>query len=280
MNQEQARETLPLYADGELDPQRAAELEVELAKSAEFRDELERWQALRCCAYRVLTAPSAPATLEAAIRRKIRGRSAQTGLSSLWIFGGITTIAAAVALLVVFWPSGTAGAGPKLVNAEEFARIYRGCARDRRHRGVEVDLTDLDAARQQLASMTLFPVLIPDLGAQGFQLDGICRCFHVEGVHVVHAFYRQEGQHPSVLSLFSVDQQLKLESCEHCPSRRGSPRDYEVGQCQDVLVCKWDETGNSFAVCGEMTQTQLRELADGIPVVAYRVAPAVFVRAD
>lgn len=268
MNHRQAREHLPLYADGELDPQRTAELKEQLARSAELRDELERWRALRHCAHRVVTAPAVPTELGNTIRDDLRRRERAARRRPLWAFGGVTAIAATIVLLIVLWPSGMASAKPVLVSADKFAEVYLCCAVERRHRAVEVDLDDLDAAHTTLANLKTYPVLLPDLQDRGFQLDGVCECFHVEGVRVVHAFYRQGDPESAVVSFFSVDQKVCLSNCRTCPSRVKLRQEYETARFEDVAVCKWDEAANSFAVCGRIEPEQLRELADGVRVAS------------
>ncbi len=269
MNHQQAQETLPLYADGELDPQRTAELERHLADSAELRDELERWRSLRRCANRVVTASAVPVELENTIRDRLRHRERTIRHRPLRLFGGITAIAAVVVLMFVLWRPGPTAAEPKLLAAERFAEIYRHCAVEIQHRQIEVDLQDVGNAHNRLANLMTCPVLVPDLAARGFALDGACRCFHAPGVQALHVFYRREGAKPAVVSFFSVDQKVHLEDCAPDAAGPGEGRrDYEIAQCGGVTVCKWDEATNSFAVCSEMSRQQLRDLADGVSIVA------------
>jgi anti-sigma factor RsiW len=275
MNHQQARETLPLYADGELDSQRAAEVEAHLAESTELRDELERWRSLRRCANRVFAAPAVPPELETILRDRLRREGRGTRYKSLPLFGGITAIAAAIVVMVVlWWPTAPAPAPAtaeaRLVAAERFAEIYRHCAVEIRHRQVEVDLQDIDGARDTLAGLVSHPVLAPDLRETGFQLDGVCRCFHAPNVRAVHVFYRREGPEPAVVSFFSLDQKVHLKNCtcEACTAPEGWHRDYEIADSDGVTVCKWNEAANSFAVCGEMSQDQLRGLADRVKVAS------------
>jgi len=277
MNHQQAREILPIYADGELDPQRAAELEAQLAESAELRDELERWRLLRHCANRVVTAPVVPVELENTIRNRLHHAQRTKRFPVLGLFGGITAIAAVVVVMFVLWRPGPTAAESKLLAAERFAEIYRHCAVEVRHRQVEVDLQNVQAAHTTLANLVAHPVLVPDLGGSGFALDGVCRCFHAPGVEAVHVFYRRGGPEPAVVSFFSLDQKVHLRSplSEASSGSRATRRAYEVAESEGVTVCKWDEPTNSFAVCSEMSRQQLRDLADGVNVAHVPGAQAV-----
>jgi anti-sigma factor RsiW len=268
MNRQQVRENLPLYADGELDPQGTAELERHLAESAELRDELERWRSLRGCAHRVVVAHPVPAELENTVRQALRRWQLTQRRRPLRLFAGITAIAAAIVLVFLVWPPAATAPEPKRLTAERFAEIYLHCAVERRHRQVEVDLQNVNAAQDTLAKLVTYPVLVPDLQDDGFELDGVCRCFREPGVAVVHAFYRRGAPQPAVLSFFSVDQKVHLENCtcEACAGPSGRPREYEFAACKGVMVCKWDETENSFALCSEMNREELRDLAEAVKV--------------
>jgi hypothetical protein len=172
--------------------------------------------------------------------------------------------------------------GLRLLAADAFVDRYKCCACEQRCRNVDVDLTDLVAARQTLSKREGHPVLLPDLRQQGFELDGVCECFGEPDVDVVHAFYRKPGPEPVVVSFFSLDQKVHLKdcTCEKCTRADGLPRDYEVAHCKDVIVCKWDETANSFVVCSEMDRSELRDLANSVAVASLRCSPTAFVRGD
>jgi len=283
MNHQEARQNLPLYADGELDPQAAAELERHLADSAELREELERWRALRRCANRVLNTPSVPEGLEARIRAQLwRERVAQRRRPLRW-FGAVTAIAAAIAVIVVLWPrGGRPVVEPRVVSPVRFVEIYRHCAIDKRHRGIDIALDDPAAAREQLARVANFPVLVPDLRQAGFQLDGACRCFREPGVAAIHVFYRRNEPQPAVVSGFSVDRVVHLKGCrcERCAGPRGGEYVYEVAADRDVVVFKWDGPANSFAVCSRMEAEQLRELASEVRLAVARQQPVALAQAD
>ncbi|MFQ5806359.1 MAG: anti-sigma factor family protein [Phycisphaerae bacterium] len=280
MNHQQARETLPLYADGELDPQRTAELEGHLARSAELRAELERWRALRRCANRVVAAPAVPIELEHAVRERLRHRRWARRRRPLQLFAGVTAIAAVIVVMFVLWRAAPTAAQPRLLGAERFAQVHRRCALEHPHRQVDVDLHDIEAAHDTLAELVAYPVLVPDLQDHGFEFDGVCQCFGVRDVVVVHAFYRRGGPEPAVLSFFSLDQKVGLESADASLCRSKIHADYETAQHEDVIVYKWDETANSYAVCGRMKADQVRDLADAVKVASLQEPLPVFARAE
>ena len=282
MNRKQAHEILALYADDELDPQRADELKCCLAESTELRDELERWRAFRRCVNQVVTRAAVPAGLRERIVIELRRARPQPRYRTLRWAAGITAIAAAIALMyVVSWSSETT-AEPRLLAGDSFAEIYLRCAVTHRHRGVEVDLHDANAARAKLIATESDAVLVPDLESLGFELDGVCRCLHVSGVKVVHVFYRRSDPDPAVVSFFTVDQKVRLKgcTCETCVGADGLPREYETTNCGDVMVCKWDTLERSYAVCSRMEHDRLRELVDGVKIASLGGAPMMLARAD
>jgi anti-sigma factor RsiW len=274
MNARQARENLPLYVDGELDPQVAADLEEQLAESAQLRDELERWRSLKQCAHRVFTAPSVPFTLGDDIREQLSRTRLVAGRRPLRWYGSITAIAAAIVLMFA-WAWTRSSPEPDLVvAAERFAEIYRKCAVEKNHDPEGFGKLGLAAAQTKLSQRKAYAVLLPDLRDRGFQLDGVCECFKVTGVDVVHAHYRKAGAEPVFVSVFSVGRKLRLKGgrCGAPAQEEGQQHEYEYARARDVQVCKWDETASSYAFCGAMDADQLRELADGVTVAALQPA--------
>ena len=270
MTLEQARTMLPLYADGELDSADAVELEGVLADSPDLRAELERWRDLRQCLKRAVTSPPVPAGLKNSVIARVSRKHPLGHGSSIRLFGGLTAIAAAVALMFFLMNPKPVSAKPLELAADRFVEIYEGCARQQRHHGIEVDLTDINAARVMLADQKHHPVLLPSLAAKGFKLDGVCECFKNRDVGVVHAFYRREVPTLAVVSVFSMNCNVCVKNCrcEQCKCSAGICRNYEVAQQRNVTVYKWDEGANSFAICGEMSAEELRSLADSMTLAS------------
>lgn len=280
MNDDQLRELLPVYADGELDAALAVDLEARLAESGELREELSRWRLLRESAHRVVMSAATPTELESRVRSLVGARAGTVHRLRVRMFGGVFAAAAAIVLAVVLWPSQTTSASPRTITPDRFVEIYRHCALKHRHRGVEADYANLAAVRATLADGDAFPTLLPDLSTEGFDLDGVCRCFGEEGVRVVHAFYRRPGETPEVISVFSVDQRFKLCNSRQCPCRGLEERRYVVATTDNVTVCKWDEPCGSFAVCGQMAPEQLQDLANRMQLAARGASPIAIARAD
>lgn len=275
MNTRQAREHLPLYVDGELDPQVAADLEEQLAESAELRDELERWRSLKRCAHRVFMTPSVPLTLGDDIRAELGRPRLVAGRRPVRWFSSITALAAAIVLMFVWISSRTPGESTLAVAAERFAEIYRKCAVETNHDPEGFGkMGDLAAAQAKLAQRKPYAVLLPDLRERGFQLDGVCECFHVTGVDVVHAHYRKAGAEPAFVSIFSIGRKVRLTGgpCGSPARPERQPHQYEYARARDVQVCKWNEAESSYAFCGQMETAQLRELADSVTVASLRPA--------
>lgn len=280
MNDEQARQLLPVYADGELDAAESAELERQIADSDSLREELSRWRSLRESARRVVMSAETPEGLEARVRATIGANRGAGRRLPVRVFSGVFAAAAAVALAVVFWPTQTTTAQPRTIEAARFAEVYLRCAVDHRHRTIDADFHDLASVRRVLAQTDKFPVLVPDLSDAGFELDGVCRCFHEEGVRVVHAYYRRGDESPEVVSVFSVDQKFALCKSERCACRSREHTDYEVATVRNVTVCKWDDKCASFAVCGQMRADQLQQLADTMQLVVLEAATPAIAWAD
>jgi anti-sigma factor RsiW len=284
MNRNEARDILPLYADGELDPGRATELEECLTESAELRRELERWRAVRRSTNRVVTGVTLPRGFEQRIRAELNRASAGSSSRRLRWASGITAIAAAIVFMVVaWWQAESPPPGPRLLDGASFADVYRNCAVQQRHRGVAVDLADVRAAHDQLTGSEAHEVLVPDLARLGFELDGVCRCLHVKGVRVVHVFYRRSDPDPAVVSFFTVDQKVRLKNCgckKRCKGGDGVLREYEMVDCDGVRVWKWDDPERSFTVCSKMEPARLRELVDTMHVASVQAVPVALAWAD
>ncbi len=273
MTLDEARAILPLFADGELDPARAAELEALLAASPDLRAELQRWRSLRRCVGRIVNGAPVPATLGPAVRERLGHATRRRRKRILRLVTTLTAAAAVVALGVTFWPTPTHASTP-LVAADDFANVYLRCGVTMRHRGIMVPLDDPDAARRALDQREPFRVLVPNLASLGYKLDGVCGCFHAGKVRAIHVFYRKDGPTPVVISFFSVDQRVRLAGAESCPRCAMKNTSYQVAEYRKIVVCKWDEQAHSYAVCSEMPADQLRHLADEVQLALAR--PMIF----
>jgi hypothetical protein len=281
MNDQQARRFLALYADGELDPQRAAELELLLERSAELRAELERWQALNACIRGVASDPKVPLRLEQAIQDGLRRNRIEARTRILRLFGGGTAVAAAVMVAIGVWTP-AAVAHKSTLAARCFACIHLDCAAKHQQPCENSAPQDILATRMELAGSKAYRVLLPDLRDQGFELAGACQCHHRAGVELVHAFYQRPAPEPATVSVFSVAERVRLKDCrcKECACRDGVHRDYEVGRYRDLVVYKWDEAANSFALCSDLSREQLRDLAEHVELAYLGRFPLLVARAE
>jgi len=281
MTPDQARKLLPLLADGELPEADRRALQALLERSPELAEELRRWEALRRCAHRALAAEPAPPALTPRIRAAL---SRETARRRLQVGGGLLAVAAAA--LLFFWLRGAQRPAPSdlvrppqvtLVRADAFAQFHRRCAVTNHHRQYEYDPPSCsESAFAAVAPQTCFRFLIPDLTADGFELDGVCRCFdRAVDLHVIHAHYvgEHDGQ-PVVLSVFSVDRLISLGGAAHASRIDG--RDYELESADGVNVLKWDEQQSSFAMCSAADADALERLAADVQAaIRDQLAPAL-----
>ncbi len=291
----QLREWLPTYADGELPPAQAAQVEAALRDSAELRGELARWRALRCCVNRAVCCECAPVAVSQRIRLGLAADSRRRRVVRLFGIGVAAAAALAAAVLVyqrvsappasttpIVADSGAgalAASGP--VDVSQFAMIYRLCAIENHHDRFQKHGGDPNAVRRELASSAKFPLLVPDLRSAGFELDGVCPCFPDKSVDAVHAFYRKEGTPPQIVSVFSLNRCVTLRCCEPGKCKRGTPlkRAYDVARHNEVSLVKWDERGASYALAGQMESDELLSLANAVDTAAWIVpAPDSYAR--
>ena len=270
MSDQKFRDDLPLYADGELDAGRMSEIEAALEQSPELRAELERWRGLRHCAKRAVMAEPVPAGLRNTVVASLRAEEVPARSSRVYrLFGGFTAVAAAIALVAFLWQPETSSAAPQVVEAKRFTQVYEKCAVRHHHCTVDIDASDIPGVHAKLVGLQQSPVLLPDLSADGFELNGVCRCFGVRDVHVIHAHYERKGDDPAIVSFFSIDRPLRLKVCEKATCCQRARDGYETAENEGVFVCKWEEAGNCYAVCGEMDPQQLQELADVVRVARW-----------
>ncbi len=259
MDPAELRQHLAQYADGELDPTTAQEVERLMASDPEARAEVERWRALRQSAGRVLTNTAVPARLETRIRAGIRARRGSAGPRLLRFGAPGLAVAAVVLLAFTFWPR---GASATAVEACDFARIYRNCAMHG-HDTLGVNGGPTRKTVAQLRNENPHAGEIPDLSVAGYELVGACTCPPAPNVRVVHAYFRHcaEG---NIVSSFSIACQIHL--CNQGQPCKCACQDNHVYRCANdgpvTLIC-WSECGHSYVLaCGKLTREQLVELAE------------------
>ncbi len=276
------RRHLAIYADGELAAELYPAVEAHLAECQKCRTEVERWQVLRRCAQRAIASEVLPPGLEQRLRQRLRSQS-QTARRRLirFVVPGLAAAAVIVVAVLRYVPGGGGGSVALAavdVSAEDFARVYRKCAVARHHDSHNCRGMSAQGARELLARELGFKPLVADLSAHGYVLEGACECFPVHEVRVIHVHYRSQDTQAQVVSLFSADRRLRLKACSRCRgkcSHGQAERSYEVAQAGDVNVLKWNEQQGSFALCSQMEQEQLLELAGSVDFARFlRELPA------
>ncbi len=259
---------LAVYADGELAAKLRAPVEAHLADCQKCRTEVERWQALRRCAQRAIASEALPPGLEQRLRQRLHTQSGTARRRLIkFVVPGLAAAAVIVVAVLLYLP-GSGGGSVALaavdVSAEDFARIYRKCAVDGHHDSHNCRGMSAQDARELLARELGFKPLVADLSAHGYVLGGACKCFPVRDLRVIHVHYLSQDTQAQVVSLFSADRRVRLKAASPfngAPDRGRPDRSYEVAQAGQVNVLKWDEQRVSFALCSQMEQEQLLELA-------------------
>lgn len=295
MNREQIEHWLPAYLDGQLDADRREAIERALAEQPELRREFEQCAALRDCLRRELHNGAIPHEARERCLLKLAAARLTTRQGRTYRMGAAALALAAMLLLALQnWgtltgsPEAAPSIGPSpmaksptiqateatLVSAEKFAEVYRRCTASK-HSSVELDSPCAIAARKLMASKVNFPVLLPDLTGEHFELAGICRCFRVPDVDAVHAFYVRKSSAAvdgESLSVFTINRCLKLDCCK---GGCGGRRKYQSGESRDVNVVAWDESGETFAVVGRMPPESLARIADEVKLAIQRSSTPV-----
>lgn len=252
---------LAIYADGELDPDRRHELERHLAADDESRRVVERWQALRNAANRVLIAEPIPAGLHERVLDRMR--AAQTA-HRYRTYKLLATFAAAAVIVfaVLSWPDRVAAT---TVPVEDFAKIYDHCAVRHGHNSYHACQASYGLLQKKLRHDVNRKVRLPNLAPHGFQISGACKC-GPDKCHSVHVYYVNDTTPRRVISFFAVDRPIHLA----CPCDR---KQVCTGRCTyqstsvgEVVLLKWDEARTSYLLCGHVGQDELLALADAIRV--------------
>jgi len=259
-----------------------APVEAHLAECQKCRTEVERWQALRRCAQRAVASEALPAGLEQRLRQRLHTQS-RTARRRLFTFVGTGLAAAAVIMvaLLLYLPGGGGGAVALAaidVSAEDFAQIYRKCAMAGHRDSHNCRGMSAQDATEFLARELGFKPLVADLSAHGYVLEGACECFPVRDVRMIHVRYRSQDTQDQFVSLFSANRRIRLKACSRCRGKCGhgqAERSYEVAQAGQVNVLKWDAQRRSFALCSQMEQEELLELAGSVDFARFlRELPA------
>jgi len=282
MNSSDVRHLLPRYADGELTVEQRVLVDEALASDESLRADADRWKRLRQCARRALSSESCPQGLRSRVTACLADERRRQQRGNRWRIGtGVLGLAAAIGMAFILHPewsrSAPAGGARQLiasaatVSVDRFTHVYETCAKQSNHAQVQLEGKCPVQAQRRLAQTESFKAIVPDLRAEGFELQGICHCL-TPGVHAVHAHFRQSSGSGRALSVFSVDRCLELEGRCKSPTGCGGKRTYQSAEAGGVRVLKWNEPAGTFAVCGEFAEDRLHQLAETVHVAMARYA--------
>jgi hypothetical protein len=265
------RHYLADYADGELDPALRREVEALLAKDADAQAEVQRWQALRQAAQRVVINEAVPVNLAARIRSGLRERAAVRVPRLLRLGAAPLAAAAALILAVTVWPS---GAATPSIKAEGFAGVYRSCGVVHQHDTFAVRESLMKGgcpmrALCRIKKGAAFACDVPNVAGCGkYRLVGACECKPRDCTsHVVHVHFRNVEDPSEVISVFAIDRCIHIcgKSGKRCENCNTCMRRYEVASVDHVQLVSWRERGASYVLaCEKMDQRNLAELADNL----------------
>lgn len=276
MNPDSVRHLLAQYVDRELSPAETAQVEQALTQSDALRAEAERWRRLRLCVNRVVTTEPVPADVRSRLEQSLLAQRSRDRQSRGWRLGvALLASAAAIGLALTLRfqsardvPDGSGGpllASAFPVSADRFVAVYEHCAKQNNHTQLALEGPCPIAAQKKISGTEKFKAVVPDLRAQGFELQGICHCLS-PNLNAVHAHFREKGASGAALSVFSVDRCLQLEGCCRNPRGCGGTRIYELAESKGVRVLKWNDASGSFALCGEFEEGRLQQLAESVRI--------------
>jgi anti-sigma factor RsiW len=231
---------LHAYMDGELSPERAADVEAAMARDPVLAARVRAFQADKQAltnSYRALADMPVPARLLTAALTgpaqalpRHRGRNIALGLA------GAVALAACVLLTLTLHR-------PRDLSVEQ-AMTARGNARSPLRELKGNDLASTEAAGQAMSQMLGYPIRVPDLTRAGFAL-------------VSAQFYGQ--QRSDAVQLRYQDDQQRLFTVFLRPS--AGPDMFEVTERGPVRICVWQNADLTAVMTGEMSTPELFRLA-------------------
>lgn len=290
MTEQQLRNRLPQYADGELSATEVAEVEAALREWPALQEELVQWRGLRCACERVHQAIDVPGDLASRVRTALADAEGVGDLTTpspsramstnptanvplrnpqpviYRLFGGLTAVAAVVvAMFAIWWGPGVTPAVAETVSPMSFVDVYQLCAVEHGHSELSREELCLIKARQ-VAEGRIRACQLPDLSDVGFKLSGICFCSKIDGAKVVHAFYRRGND---VVSVFNVGNPVKIEGCSACcgVAPCGAQRTYDIATVGEVRLLSWRCASRTITVCSSLPEAELRSIAGHIATV-------------
>jgi anti-sigma factor RsiW len=228
------------YADGELDPQRMAEIESLLAGSPAAAEKVDMFRdtsvLLRAaCAEGFYAARGAGVMSPAPPRRRLEPR---------WSWA-----VAACLLGVIMGGGGThlwerQATSPRAELVKELASYHPVYSRETKHL-VEVPAAESDHLKAWLGQRLQRNLAIPDLSAAGLHFAG-GRMVVAEGRPVAQLIYTREGGLPVALCIARSE---------------GEPSPISVARRDALRVASWGDAAYAYVVVGELDDARAHALA-------------------
>jgi hypothetical protein len=260
-------EVLAAFADGELDERRRRDVEAAAETSESVRREVASVVAMRQGLHRTLERTTVPMGL----RERIVARLPVTpaARTRLRIPKGPLLAAAALVLLVFLLrpllPGGEALIGPAseaptAVAAAAVIDLHNRCADRQPHDPLGVRRRPPAEIVNVVQARVAYGFIAPDF--RDYALDGVCFCPPVDGVELVHMYYRPRTGNGPPLSIFSSPKPLKLADrvssdfgacfCEGC----------QATQVDGATVVLWSIGKSSFLACADLPIETLRLIVE------------------
>jgi anti-sigma factor RsiW len=282
MSNDQLRNDILAYADGELAPDRAAELERAMAEDPQIRQEVEQWRQLRSAAKRVLFADAAPQEMQRRIAAQLDAIKPQrAALPKIFrLTQPYMAAAAAVVIALGLYFFGPAAQNPAIADPAQFPNRHMICLNSDDHADtLHVNGTSPGETQTMLTQKYDYPVMVPDLSAIGWELRagrecGIyCNSSNQQAdkgkpIRMVHVFYMSKDDPNQSISLFSVERRVNFpKTCAKVAGCGGSRTYLETQACSQTggfVTVSWDEPKNTYAACGKLSGSELRGLLDEV----------------
>jgi anti-sigma factor RsiW len=264
MNQKEFEKLKFSYADGELDPQQAAEVEAYLKTSPEARALVEADRQLKASLARSFAKEAVPPGLAHRAFAQLEDKaSSRRPWARRIVPLGIVTAAAAC---VVIWVAVPEARQPKASGAEVhlagmIEELHLGCsAAGRNHHCEDLPAGDLDTIRRVMSEKLQLAVLAPDLSSKGcaFESANYCSFPDHRGAHLIYV--KDSSRIP--LSVMTVDSMGGEMPCRCKKPYHGHAYFALHGERTNVVA--WDHNGATYVICAELDEADLLEMAEPV----------------
>ncbi len=248
---------LHAYVDGQLPPERLAELTALLQRDPQAAERAAAWQAQRLELRRLaheLPLDEAPAALTAPVRR-----AASRGRANAWRQAAAAAVLLAAGGGTGWWLHGTATVtAPKVADAAAAPAYVRDAAiahavytPEKRH-PVEVTAAEEAHLVQWLSRRLGAPLKVPSLADHGFRLLG-GRLLPGEGAPRAQFMYEDEA-----------GRRLTLFVAVFAPGRAPGPTEFRLARDGAAETFYWAEDRFGYALSAELPPAQLQAIARAV----------------